>query len=372
MKNLLRLFLLCAALALCACPVLAEEAQEATVALVNGEPLLESDYVAVENAYFSDYTDAGYDLSDEALMAYVQDLALTSAIERMLVEQDMIAQDCYAFSEETQAWLVEQGTAAYEAALADVGEVIRQNLSLVEDADVTGYALAYAEMLNVTEQDYIDVYRTQYATMNYYDWLIRDNPVTDDAVQAAYDERIANSKALYENDIPAFETALSIGGDVWFKPEGYRSVLQILLPAQGETDEEKLASVKETTDAIERRLAEGESFEALIREYGTDASFNSESFFSVGYQVHQESVVWEDAFVSAAFSMDAPGEHSAPFASTLGVHILYYLSDSPGGAVKLTQDIHDLLSATIYQERTQKALTARIDALAASAEIELY
>ena len=236
------------------------------------------------------------------------------------------------------------------------------------------YALAYAQTLGVTQQDYIDVYRTQMATVNYYDWLIRENPITDEAVQAAYRERIETSRALYENDIPAFETALSRGGDVWFKPEGYRSILQILLPAKGETDAEKIESVQDVLDEIEARLADGASFQNLIQEYGTDAAFEDESFFSVGYQVHPQSVVWEDAFVAAAFSerMAAPGDHSEPFASALGVHVLYYLCDSPGGAIELSGEIHDLLAAGLYSERTQAALDARIDVLAQSAEVTIY
>ncbi len=375
MKKLLCLILLLAVTAASAFALAetAEPQEETVIATVNGEPLLRSDYVSIENTYLMNFDNAGYDLGDEAIMAYIQDLALTSAIERMLVEQDMQANGCYDFDEALIKTMTEEGTAAYEAALHDVGEVMRENLSLAEDADTRPYALAYAEVIGVTEQDYIDVYRTQYATINYYDWLIRDNPITDEAVASAYDARIAASRDLYENDISAFETALSEGYDVWYKPEGYRSVLQILLPAQGETDEEKLASVKDTVAEIEARLDVGESFETLIGEYGTDAAFAEESFLATGYQVHRDSVVWEDAFIAAAFSeaMAAPGDHSAPFASNLGVHILYYLCDSQSGAIEMTEEIGDLLAASLYSERTQAALNARIDELADAAVVEI-
>lgn len=372
MKHVLRILSLLAVMALLATCAAAETAEEdELIATVNGEALMASEYIPIENSYLSFYESGGLDLTDEANAAYVKDIALTAAIEQMLVEQDKQAQGCYAFDEETGAWLTEQGVQAYQQALANVGEALRAELALDEDADVTVYALAYADVLGVTEQNYIDVYRSEYATINYYDWLIADNPVTDADVQAVYEQNVETSRALYADDVAAFENAVCAGADVWYLPEGYRSVLQILLPAQGETDEEKLASVQDTVDEIYARLEAGESFASLIEQYGTDATFEAEGFYESGYQVHRESIMWEDAFVNAAFSeqMAQPGDVSAPFASTLGVHILYYLEDLAAGPVELTQEISDALSYAIYTERTQARLSERIDELADSAEV---
>lgn len=374
MKKSLPILLLLAFLLL-ALPCAAAEtddAQDQAVALVNGEALLQSDYATFENSYLTTYANAGYDIDEETIRAYVQDLALTAAIEDMLVKQDMTAQGCDIFDEATEAWLVEQGTAAYESALADVGEALRDALGLADDDDVSPYALSYANTLGVTAQDYIDVYRTQYATMNYYAWLTADNPVTDEDVQSAYEERVSSSRALYEHDAAAFETAVSAGEEIWFKPAGYRSILQILLPAEGETDEERLASVQDTVDEIYTRLEGGEPFEALIAEFGADSALENEDF--PGYQVHRDSVLWEDAFVSAAFSdeMQQPGDISRPFSSALGVHILYYLADSESGPVEMTDSVRDALTYSIYQERCLARLNERVDELADSAEVILY
>lgn len=347
----------------------AENGQELPIVTVNGENLLYSEYAAIESAYLYQYEVAGVDLTNESTYTYLQDLALTYAIEQMLVEQDMLAQGCYDFDEETEAWFVETGKEAYNTALKDVMESLRTVDA--SDDELMVYALAYAEALGVTEQTYVDFYRTQYASAKYYDWLTLDNPVTEEDVQSAYDQRVESSKALYENDVPAFETALNSGAEVWYYPAGYRSVLQILLPAQGETAEDKLASVQATVDEITARLEKGESFEALIREYGADTAFNNESFFATGYQVHQDSIIWEDAFVDAAFSaeMAQPDCWSKPFASDLGVHILYYLCDSSSGPIALSQELHDALSYVIYTERYTAAQTDRLNELADTAEI---
>lgn len=371
MKHFLSLLL---ALVMCLTFAFAETTQEGIIVTVNGEDLPYSEYVTIESAYLYQYEAAGVDLTDEATYTYLQDLALTYAIEQMLVKQDMNAQGCYDFDAETEAWFAEMGKAAYDTAMNDVKNALLASDPNLTSDELTVYALSYAEALGVTEQTYVDFYRTQYASVKYQEWLIRDNPVTDEDVQAAYAARVEESKALYENDAAAFETAMNSGGEAWYMPAGYRSVLQILLPAEGATEDEKLASAQSAMDDIYARLEKGESFESLIREYGTDTAFEDESFFTTGYQVHQDSVIWEDAFIAAAFSADMaqPGCWSQPFVSDLGVHILYYLSDVPSAPIELTAELEEALSYLIYTERYTAAQTERLNELAAGAEIMFH
>ena len=370
MKRILSLLV---ALMLCCSLALAETLEDYAVATVNGEDLMYTTYAAIESAYLYQYEAAGVDLTDASVYAYLQDLALSYAIEQMLVDQDMKAQGCYDFDEETEAWFAETGKAAYEQALQDVMDAMRTADST--DDELMVYALAYAQSLGVTEQTYVDFYRTQYASENYHQWLIRENPVTDEDVQAAYAARVAESQALYENDVAAFETAVSGGAtEVWYTPAGYRNVLQILLPAEGDTAEEKLQSVQSTVEAIAARLAGGETFQALMAEYSTESNFDDESYLASGYQVHQESIVWADEFVAAAFSaeMAAPGCVSQPIASDYGVHILYYLSDAASGPIALTEDLHDMLAYVLYIERYTAAQSQRLTELSDAAEVVFH
>ena len=351
----------------------AENTSDKLMATVNGEELRYSTYLPYLTQY-QQMLSGAYDTSDETQAAYIEDLALTAAIQDMLIEQDMRAKGCYDFDAETESWIQEQGQAAYETALANVGETLRAELGYSDEEDMSAFALSYAKALGVTAEDYISVYRKQCAQVNYYAALLGDNPVTEDAIQAAYDERVAASKALYEGNAAAFETALYSGKEVWYKPEGYRSILQILLPAEGDTDEARLASVQATLDAINERLNAGESFQTLMAEYNTDAAFDDADFLTVGYQVHRDSIVWDEKFVAAAFSerMAQPGCWSDPIVSDAGVHILYYLCDSASGAIEMTDAIHDALSYALYQDMCSEALNARVTELSDSAEVVLY
>ena len=184
----------------------AQTETDAAVALVNGEALMNSDYEPVRENYLTSYAALGYDIQDETVSAYLDDLALTAAIQNLLVEQDMRTQGCYDFDEETENWCAEQGQSAYESALAQVAETLNETLEL-EDTDETlqKYALQYAELLGVTAQDYIDVYRTQYATMIYYAWLTQDCPVTEEEIQAYQAEQAAAA----QSDAPAESEASS-------------------------------------------------------------------------------------------------------------------------------------------------------------------
>ena len=361
MKRFLSLLM---ALLLCAAPALAETAEDYAIANVNGEDLMYSKYKAIETAYLYQYESAGVDLTDESVYSYLCDLALSYALEQMLVEQDMRAQGCYEFDAETEAWFAESGKAAWDQALQDVMDSMRTADS--SDDELMVYALAYAESLGVSEQTYVDYFRTAYAQENYHQWLIRETPITDADVQSAYEARIADSEALYANDVAAFETALYNGTEAWYTPAGYRSVLQILLPAEGDTAEAKLQSVQPTLEVINTLLADGESFENLITLYSADGA--------TAYPVHLESTLWADEFVAAAFSaeMAVPGSVSQPVVSDLGVHILYYLSDIAAGPVVLTDEIRELLAAQLYQERYAAAQTERINELAAAAQVAIY
>lgn len=201
---------------------------------------------------------------------------------------------------------------------------------------------------------------------------MKDEPeISESEIQEGYEQRVEASREKYAEDVSAFETALAVGREVWYRPAGYRAVLQIMMTAEGEDDEARLASVKEKTDAIYERLEQGESFEALIKEYGEDTSFDNESFFETGYQVHRDSILWEDAFVEAAFGedMEKIGDYSDPIVFGDQVHILYYLKDVPEGAVELTEELAEALKSEIYAEKANVKMEERLEQLKEAAEI---
>lgn len=350
------------------------QAEEAVVAAtVNGEQILQSELDAMVSTLSGRMAQYGIDSSDETVMETIQTAALEELVDDRLLTQDMTLQGCYEFTEEEESEIL----AAAQTSL--------ENLKIQCEAYFTEYLDGQEEGLTAAELaesymeekgynlEYLENYgRNALASEKYEDWLMEEEPeITEKQIQDTYKERVADSREAYENDIEAFEMAISNGDEVWYRPGGYRAVLQIMLAAEGENEEEKLASVEGTANEIYQRLEQGEPFETLIREYGEDSAFDEDSFLETGYQVHKDSVIWEDAFVEAAFGeqMKEPGDYTEPLVFGDSVHILYYLKDVPAGEAELTEELSEALRQELYEERAEVRLEERLEELTGEASI---
>lgn len=198
---------------------------------------------------------------------------------------------------------------------------------------------------------------------------------TEDEIRAVFEEYAAQDQAMYEGNVYYYEVYQNYYGiQPWYKPEGYRGIIHILLSVNQELlaayqdaqaafeesitddapagDAEKeaardaardavLSSRQAEIDDIYARLANGEDFASLIAEYGEDPGMTDPARLADGYEVHQDSVIWDPVFTAGAFSekMQQPGDTSDPVIGSYGIHILHYLRDIPGGIVELTDEI---------------------------------
>jgi parvulin-like peptidyl-prolyl isomerase len=120
-------------------------------------------------------------------------------------------------------------------------------------------------------------------------------------------------------------------------PEGDEA----LKTARDEAQAAVLASRQTEIDDIYARLAQGEDFAALVAQYGEDPGMTDAAQLAAGYEVHQDSVIWDPVFTAGAFSekMQQPGDTSDPVIGSYGIHILHYLRDIPGGIIEMTDEI---------------------------------
>ncbi len=372
MKKMICCLLAVVMLLSCSFTVLADEDQ--VVVTVNGDAIAQSELDAMIDTVSARMTQYGIDGTDESVLEIIQTAALEELIDDRLLTQDMTAQGCYAMSEDEESAISAAAQASLDELLQQYEAYFTEYLNGTEDTGLTAadLAQAYLSSSGYTLEYLENYYRNAQASEKYEQWLMEGEPdVTEEDIQEGYTQRVEKSKAAYENDAAAFETALSNGQEVWYRPDGYRAILQIMLSAQGEDDAAKLASVQDKTDAIYARLEQGEHFETLIAEYGEDSAFDTESFYESGYQVHLDSILWEDTFIAAAFGedMQKPGDYSQPVVFGDNVHIFYYLKDIPSGAVELTDDLAAALGNDIYEERTDAKMEQRLSELKEDAEI---
>ncbi len=356
----------------CSLTVLADE--DRTVVTVNGDAISQSELDAMINTISERMTQYGIDGTDESVLEIIQTAALEELVDDRLLTQDMTAQGCYDMSEEEEAAISAAAQASWDNLLQQYEAYFTAYLDGTEDAGLTAadLAQAYLSGAGYTLEYLENYYRNALASEKYEKWLMEGEPdVTEEDIQEGYTQRVEASKAAYEENVPGFETVLSSGQEVWYRPGGYRAILQIMLSAQGEDEAEKLSSVQEKTDDIYARLEQGERFETLIAEYGEDSAFDTEGFLETGYQVHPDSILWEESFISAAFGQDMqkPGDYSQPVLFGDNVHIFYYLKDVPAGAVELTEDLTAALKSDIYTERADAKMELRLAELKEASEI---
>ena len=86
-------------------------------------------------------------------------------------------------------------------------------------------------------------------------------------------------------------------------------------------------------EEVVSRFEAGESFDDLIAEYNEDPGMESEPGKSEGYYVCADSKMWDPAFTAGAMSIEAVGGISEPVFGSYGIHIIYYLADTPAGPV---------------------------------------
>lgn len=348
--------------------------EDAVIVTINGENIYQSELDSIIDTLNTRMSAYGIDTTDEIVMETIESSALQELIDERLLTQDMTQQGCYEFSDEEEDAIVTAAEVSWENLNAEYEAYFTEYLDGESDEGLTSFDLAesYLNESGYTLDYMENYYRNAMASEKYEEWLMQDeSEITDETVQEVYEEKVEESKTNYAEDISAFETDLQNGKGIWYRPDGYRAVLQIMLSAEGENEEAKLSSVQKKTDDIYARLEQGESFESLIAEYGEDTSFENESFMETGYQVHQESVIWEEAFVEAAYGeeMQDPGDYTQPLVFGENVHILYYLQDVPEGAVEITDELAEALRSDLYDEQADTKLQERLEELTENSEI---
>lgn len=214
---------------------------------------------------------------------------------------------------------------------------------------------------------------------------------TEAEILDVYDQVVEQDKTYINGSVVVYEVYQQADYGLLYRPAGYRSILHILLSVdkgllnaynaaldsyqngagatKQDVEEAKaavLASRQGTIDDIYSRLEKGESFESLIELYGEDPGMEGENALANGYAVHEESIMYDQAFTDGAFNskLSKPGDYGDPIVTSYGIHILYYLRDIPEGAEPMTdemrQQIYDYLVSNKEAAYVQQAIAPKM------------
>lgn len=379
---------------------LAEEDVDTIAATVNGVEIPQSQVDLIYNnllSTYSMYIQYGYLTADD-----VQSMALSYAVQLELMEQKAAERGFTTFTEEELAQLQTEADTEWD----DLVAYVEANLYGLTDESTDEEkstarlnALAYLESLGYTK----DLMLEDKKDNLWYDKLsaemVAGANVTDEEVESYFNELVLQDESTYQNDVASYEMYTQYYGYTsYYVPEGYRGIVQILLPVdddlmdaytnlaaqleeqisaaeageettettvtQEQVDEATaavLASVQPTVDEIKEKYAAGTSFLELIDEYNTDPGMASEPYRTEGYSVHLDSIVWDPAFVKAAFSVDNVGDISEPVLGSYGVYLVQYLRDIPAGAVELTDELRTSLYEELIADKENDLFSQQMD-----------
>lgn len=394
---------------------------EETAAVVNGYAIRMAEVKEIENNLAAAFSYYGYDASSGEALTVLRQASLRYAIQMALLDQK--AEEWHITGPEGDE--LAQLTAAQKAEWDSIVSYYMTSVGGITDASTEeeraaarAEAIASLAELGYTEESQVagairDARRELVEAE-----MVKDVNVTDAEIEADYANRVQTAQASYAANaldyIYTYERDTVYGGKpAYYVPEGYRGVLQILLPVDetlmktyqtlsaqreeqietaveaaenGEKAEETtsavsqeqvddardaiLASVQATCDEIRTKLAEGADILALIDQYNTDPGMQNENNRALGYSVHMDSVAYDPAFIAAAFSVDQIGALSQPEVGSYGVYLVYYLRDVPAGPAELTAQLRSQLMENLLSEKENQVLTETMNRWIEEAQIE--
>lgn len=296
---------------------------------------------------------------------------------------------------------IETYSPEFEAEGKDEAAVLAETIQFLTENGITAESMYNQEL-------------TYFAANNLYEYVVADIDVTDDELKAEFDSLVAADEANYA-DAYYYENALMSGTTVYWHPEGFRNVRQVLVkfddaqsdrydeitgrisdleaeltaePAEGEEAraaedieadiaaaqaelDALYAELKPTADTVISEFEAGASIHDLISIYGGDPGSINDDGTTNTYAVSAESASYDPAFVEAAMSVAEIGSLSEPAPGMYGLYIVYYDSDVVSGAVDY-ESVKDDLYYTVLETRRTEAYDAQIAAWCEELNVVYY
>ncbi|HIR06763.1 MAG TPA: hypothetical protein IAA71_01045 [Candidatus Pullichristensenella stercoripullorum] len=360
------------------------------------------------------YAQMGIDVVAYGMDGILREVVVDTLAEEAIV-QYMAGELGLGLTEEQQAQFAEEAQATYDS---QVDSYYQTYLAGQYESEEDGLAVAAQALdeMGYSYESYLDSLTSTQLSTNVYDYVTKDVAVSEEDVEAAYDEYVAADEANYA-DPYQFENAFSSGVTIYYTPEGYRNVKHILFkfdddqatrydelstrladleaeqvaaaeaadatPApeaeDGEAEspraiteiEADIAQVSADLDALYEELmpeAEaaierfnaGEDIDALIAELNDDTGM-PETGYAVSTTAEASAQAWDPAFTEGALSIEEVGGLSAPVRGVYGIHLIYYAGDITPGATAL-EEVHDEVESLTLQNKISQTYADQISA----------
>lgn len=129
------------------------------------------------------------------------------------------------------------------------------------------------------------------------------------------------------------------------------------------------ANVQEKLDEVTAGIEAGTPIDELIEKYSDDPGSKQDGIRERGYLVYETSTTWDSAFLRESVALENVGEYSAPFLSSMGVHIVKYESKPEAGVVSF-ENVKDAAAKAALDEKKETVYNAQVEAWVEEAKPE--
>lgn len=362
-------------------------AEEETCAVfVDGEEIPESEIEMWESYMLTVYEAGGYDTESQEVLDLAHEDAVNMAVQLKVIEKKAAELELDEFTSEEEATMEKSAESDWQESLQIYTSLYEAQEEVTEE-EAGEMALSLLESRGYGTSDDLLEQRKQEAVferVEEYCW--GEVTVSDEEVEACYEERAAADEEAYGNDVAAYEENIQNQGDndSFYVPHGYRHILHIRLEADEEMleewqeasqeadqewrqqiQEELTGACEDTAAQIREELKNGTDIWQVIENYSADSDLEGYS----GYSVHRDSVMWNDDIKDAVFALENPGELSEPVVDTDGIYLLYYDEDVEGGAIEFTDTVAENLREALLAEKQSQAFSQALQEWMAECEI---
>ena len=344
------------------------------------------------------YAQMGIDVVAYGMDGILREVVVDTLAEEAIV-QYMAGELGLGLTEEQQAQFAEEAQATYDS---QVDSYYQTYLAGQYESEEDGLAVAAQALdeMGYSYESYLDSLTSTQLSTNVYDYVTKDVAVSEEDVEAAYDEYVAADEANYA-DPYQFENAFSSGVTIYYTPEGYRNVKHILFKfdddqatrydelstrlADLEAEQVAAAEAADAITEIEADIAQvsadldalyeelmpeaeaaierfnaGEDIDALIAELNDDTGM-PETGYAVSTTAEASAQAWDPAFTEGALSIEEVGGLSAPVRGVYGIHLIYYAGDITPGATAL-EEVHDEVESLTLQNKISQTYADQVSA----------
>ncbi len=216
-----------------------------------------SDAQAEYEAAAQSYSQYGLSIDDYADV--VKQQILESLVRKNLLKDKAVELGLADLDEETLAGLSDQAAENFENLISMYTPYFSSEDATEEDA--RAQTLSALEQYGVTQDVMYQELLDSYVDEQLHSHVTADVDVTDEEIQAAYDQMVADAEVDYEDD-HTYVTARNNGQTIAWNPEGYRAVKHVLI----KFDDEQSARYSDLQSTLSSLNAELEALDAPADE----------------------------------------------------------------------------------------------------------